>query len=101
MGGAAGWDLSLAPLGAGPIANSAPTTGPSFAGIVEQGGKPEPAEGRLHVRSPRRKFLESSSSAQEVRLQMSFLRVRPEIQACLGLPPRGPFLSYLGWLPLP
>lgn len=72
MGGAAGWDLSLAPLGAGLTANSAPTTGPSFAGIVERGVKPGLAEGRLHVRSPCRKFLESSCSAQEVRLQMSF-----------------------------
>lgn len=96
VGEAAGWDLSLAPLGAGPTANSAPTIGPSFAGIVERGGKLGLAEGRLHVRSPRRKFLESSCSTQEVRLQMSFLRVRPEIQACLGLLPLGPFQSRLG-----
>lgn len=57
------------------------------------------AEGRLHVRGPRRKFLEPSCSAQEARPQMLFLRVRPEIQACLGLPPRGPFPNGLGRLP--
>lgn len=57
------------------------------------------AEGRLHVRGPHRKFLEPSCSAQEARPQMLFLRVRPEIQACLGLPPRGPFPNGLGRLP--
>lgn len=32
-----GWDLSLAPLGAGPTANSAPTAGPSCAAFLRQG----------------------------------------------------------------
>lgn len=63
---------------------------------VREWGTARLAKGSLHVTGSRRKFLRPSCPAQEAPPQMLFLRVRPEIQSCLALPPCGPFSEQAG-----
>lgn len=101
VGGAAEWELSLAPWGQDPLPTRHPRQGPAALGAGTGDSRPGLAERRPLVRGSRRKFLRPSCPVQEAHLQMLFLRVRPEIQGCLGLPLCGPFLNRRGWPPLP
>lgn len=73
-----------------------PTSGPGCPGCGNGGQGARLAKGSLRVRGSCRKLLGPSCPAQEVPPQMLFLRVRPEIQDCLALPPCGPFSERAG-----
>lgn len=101
-GRTAGWDLSLVLWGRThcQLGSSVPTAGPvrwvDCAGTASWAG-----QGETPCQRPLRQVPGAQLPSKEARLQMLFLRVRPESQAFLRLPPRWPaFLSARGQLPL-
>lgn len=88
-GGTSAWP----PWGQDPLPTRHPQQGPAVLGSWSREQRAR-AEGRRHVRGPCRKLSCPGSSSTDA------VRVRPEISACLGPSPHGPFPNGLGWLPL-
>lgn len=90
QGGISAWSF-----GAGPTASSAARQLGTHDGLCSGWAMQEQQAGlakdRLPVRGPSlRQVPGAQPPSEEARLQMLFLRVRPEIQAFLHLPPRWP-----------